>query len=283
MIRIFTDTSANLPEAIRQQFGIGVVPFSYSIEGKEIPADTPFDGKAFYEAMRNGANVKTSMVNMQTFLDEWEGPLQNGEDILYLSMSGGISGTFQAATCAVQELSERYPNRKIAAVDTLAASLGEGLQVIMIAEMARLGADFEALQSKARQLSRSIRQFFTVDDLKYLLRGGRVNRVSAAIGTVLKIKPVLKGNEEGKIVVCGKIRGRRQSLNELARLYDAQAADKSSRVAIAHADAPEAAEELLLLLRGNGLTGECLTEYYEPVTGAHVGPGTVALFFFGEE
>ena len=283
MLQLFTDTSANLPVALTKQHHITVVPFSYTVDGKETdyPDDVDFDGAAFYGAMRRGAVVKTSMVNPDLMENYFERALSQGDDVLYVGMSGGISGTAHAAAMAVQELQEEFPERKIAAIDTYAASLGEGLLVIEAARMLENGAPFSLIVEQISRRRHTMCQYFTVDDLAYLERGGRVSKAAAIVGTVLKIKPLLRGDDEGKIVLCGKTRGRKQSLTALADFYEKLVADKSEEIGIAHADDAAGAQFLLDALRQRGFTGECLTVCYEPVTGSHVGPGTVALFFQG--
>ena len=283
MIKIFTDTSANLPAELIKKHGLTVVGFSYSVNGVEVKEDpeADFDGKAFYGAMREGAQVKTAMVNIGTFTEAMDAELSAGNDIIYIGMSGGISGTAHAARVAAEDLSEIYPERRIAVIDTLAASLGEGLQVLEAAEMLEAGASFDGIVDTVNKKRLTMCQYFTVDDLEYLKRGGRISRVASVVGTVLKIKPLLTGNDDGKIVLCGKARGRRQSLMDLAERYDALVRHKDERIGIAHADDEAGAAILLGLLRSKGFTGECITVCYEPVTGAHVGPGTVALFFRG--
>ena len=283
MIRIFTDTSANLPAELVRQYGLTVIPFSYSINGVEAEqsAGREFDGAAFYSAMRAGAAVKTAMINIAGFLEPLREALAAGDDAIYIGMSGGISGTAHAASLAVEELKEEFPERKVASIDTYAASLGEGLLVVEAARMLENGASFDEIVEKISQRRHVMCQYFTVDDLAYLERGGRVSKAAAIVGTVLKIKPLLRGDEEGKIVLCGKTRGRKQSLASLADFYEKLVADKTEEIGIAHADDAECAQFLLDALRKRGFTGDCLTVCYEPVTGCHVGPGTVALFFYG--
>ena len=285
MTKLYTDTSANLPLALLREYDIAVIPFSYTVNGvaEDYNEETDFDGKAFYDAMRRGAEVKTSMVNPATAAAFFERALAQGDDVLYVGMSGGISGTAQAAVIAAGELTEKYPARKIVTIDTYAASLGEGLQVLEAARMIEEGKSLDEI--KAHLLSRRphMCQFFTVDDLAYLKRGGRISSATALIGTVLSIKPILCGDETGHIVSCGKVRGMKRAYQELANYYDGRALDKSEMLGIAHADNEEGAQALIALLRDKGFTGECLNVVYEPVTGAHVGPGTVALFFYGTE
>lgn len=284
MIKLFTDTSANLPVSIIREYGIEVVPFSYTVNGKEVPysAETDFNGKAFYEAMRAGAEVKTSMINVSDFIAAFEQWIAKGDAVIYVGMSGGISGTAHSAKLAAEELLEKYPAAKIAAIDTYAASLGEGFLVIETAKMIERGDPFLKIVKKIELLRKNMCQFFTVDDLAYLRKGGRISGAAAVVGTVLNIKPILRGDENGKIVLCGKIRGFNKSMEALANKYDELVFDKTADVGIAHADNPEGAQRLENILRTKGFSGELLKVVYEPVTGSHVGPGTIALFFMGE-
>ena len=283
MTQLFTDTSANLPVEIIDEYGIEVVPFSYTIDGVEYIPEREFDGKAFYAAMRAGSAVKTSMVNTGTFIERFKTALDAGKDVLYIGMSGGISGTANAALMAKQELDEEYPDRKIVVIDTLAASLGEGLFVIKAAEQLRDGAALDAIEEDIRAQVPHMCQSFTVDDLKYLKKTGRVSGAAAIIGNVLSIHPILIGDYEGKIVVKAKVRGMKRTLDALAERYAELALSKTETIGIAHADNEEGKAYLVQRLRDKGLTGKCLSVCYEPVTGSHVGPGTVALFFFGTD
>ena len=283
MTQLFTDTSANLPVEIIDEYGIEVVPFSYTIDGVEYIPEREFDGKAFYAAMRAGSEVKTSMVNAGTFIERFKTALDAGKDVLYIGMSGGISGTANAALMAKQELDEEYPDRKIVVIDTLAASLGEGLFVIKAAEQLKDGVALDAIEEAIRAQVPNMCQSFTVDDLKYLKNTGRVSGAAAIIGNVLSIHPILIGDYEGKIVVKAKVRGMKRTLDALAERYAELALSKTETIGIAHADNEEGKAYLVQRLRDKGLTGKCLSVCYEPVTGSHVGPGTVALFFFGTD
>lgn len=283
MTQLFTDTSANLPAEIIDEYGIEVVPFSYTIDGVEYIPEREFDGKAFYAAMRAGSAVKTSMVNAGTFIERFKTALDAGKDVLYIGMSGGISGTANAALMAKQELDEEYPDRKIIVIDTLAASLGEGLFVIKAAEQLKDGTALDKIEEDIRAQVPSMCQSFTVDDLKYLKNTGRVSGAAAIIGNVLSIHPILIGDYEGKIVVKAKVRGMKRTLDALAERYAALSLSKTETIGIAHADNEEGKAYLVQRLRDKGLTGKCLSVCYEPVTGSHVGPGTVALFFFGTD
>lgn len=284
MIKLFTDTSGNLPVKLLKENNISVIPFSYTVNGEEVPYDTEhdFDGKEFYDAMRAGADVKTSMVNMSDFCNAFEPYVANGDAVIYIGMSGGISGTANAAKLAVEELCEKYPSAKIAAIDTFGASLGEGFFALEAAKMVEQGEPFLKIVKKIELLRKNMCQFFTVDDLAYLRKNGRISGATAVVGTVLNIKPILRGNEIGQIVQYGKCRGSKKALEILADKYDELVLDKTSTIGIAHADNVAGLEYLEARLYEKGFSGELLAVEYEPVTGSHVGPGTVALFFFGE-
>ncbi len=283
MIKLFTDTSANLPIELIRKYGIKVISFEYTVNGvpAEYSAETDFDGVAFYNAMRAGADVKTGLINMAKFNENFEPELIAGNDVIYIGMSGGISGTASIAAVAAGEFAEKYPQRRILSFDTYAASLGEGLMVLKAAQMIEQGADFDAVSDMLHTLRPNMCQYFTVDDLKYLRKGGRITGAAAVIGSVLHIKPILQGDDTGHIILCGKVRGRRNALNNLAERYATLCADKSAMIGIAHADDEVGTAYLMSKLREAGFTGECLTVCYEPVTGSHVGPGTIALFFPG--
>ena len=218
MTKLYTDTSANLPLALLREYDIAVIPFSYTVNGvaEDYSEETDFDGKAFYDAMRRGAEVKTSMVNPATAAAFFERALAQGDDVLYVGMSGGISGTAHAAALAAEELREKYPHAKIMTIDTYAASLGEGLQVLEAAELLRAGRSFEEVGDRILARRPHMCQFFTVDDLNYLKRGGRISGAAALVGSVLGIKPILRGDETGHIVSCGKVRGNKKAYAELA-------------------------------------------------------------------
>ena len=282
---ILTDTSANLPSELLEKLNITAVPFSYFVLGEEcVCADTrSFDGEAYYTMIQKGVHVTTAQINPQRFIDYMEPILKEGSDILYIGMSSGISGAYQSAEMAAEELRETYPERKICVFDTRAASLGEGNMVVMAAEAKAAGEDLGAVLGRLHLWRERTYQVFTVDSLMHLRRSGRLSNAAAIVGTVLQIKPLLKGNKDGQIVAFQKVRGRRNAIAALADKYDELVMDAPNQVlGIAHANAPEEAAELAKLLQRNHPPKEILTVMYEPVTGAHVGPGTVALFFLGD-
>ena len=280
MVRVMTDNAANLPQELRAQYGITELCLTYTIDGEPVDVTAPFDGYAYYEAMRRGVEVKTSMITPLAAREAMEPVLAAGDDVLYAGLSGGVSGTCWGVSVVAQELQERFPDRDIRVLDTRGASLGEGLIVLEAAHMAQQGADMDAIAARVRELSGKMRQHFMVDDLKFLRKGGRLSGAAALAGTLLQIKPILQGDPEGKIVVLCKERGRKKAMDQLIRLYNDMVEDKSAPVGISHAAAPAEALHLTTALRASGCTGEILSVCHEPVTGAHVGPGMLALYFY---
>ena len=282
--KIMTDTSANLPKEIIEKYDITVIPLSYYLDGEEFTETSIGDGTEYYGKIKNGAKVTTSQVTPQRYIDNFSPVLANGNDIMFIGMSSGISGTYYCAQIAAEELKDEFPCRRISLFDTLAASLGEGLLVLEAAKMRDAGADIDEIEEKLKKMRGKMYQIFTVDDLMHLKRGGRVSGTAAIIGTVLHIKPLLKGNEVGRIVTCGKVRGAKKSVEALAEKYNQLVeSPENQTVGIAHAANPEAAEYLKTLLNSQKPPKEIITVCYEPVTGAHVGPGALALFFEGAD
>ena len=284
MFAIVTDSSANLDYKALSLENITVAPFSYNINGEEhsCPPVNGFDGTAYYDAMRNGAVVVTSQVTPHVFKEKMTPLLQKGLDVLFVGMSSGISGSYSSAEAAAKELREQYPERNIRLVDTLSASLGEGLLVLRAVELQRQGLDINGAADTLLAERYAMDQVFTVGDIRYLGRTGRISNVKAFIGSVLDIRPILKGDDEGKIVCCAKVRGRRASIQALADRYDQLVEEPEQQcIGIAHCDCYPDVQTLITLLNRNHPPREIMTVMYEPVTGAHVGPGALALFFFG--
>lgn len=282
MIRVMTDNAANLPPELRTQYGITELCLTYTIDGEPVDTSAPFDGHTFYEAMRRGAEVKTSMITPAAAREAMEPVLAAGDDVLYIGLSGGVSGTCWGVGVVAQELREQFPQRDIRVLDTRGASLGEGLIVLEAAEMAQKGADMDTIAARVQTLSGKMRQHFMVDDLKFLRKGGRLSGAAALAGTLLQIKPILQGDPEGKIVVLCKERGRKKATDKLVQLYQEMVEDKAAPVGISHAAAPAEALHLATALRQAGCTGEILSVCHEPVTGAHVGPGMLAVYFYSQ-
>ena len=286
MYAIVTDTSANLDSALLERRGICAIPFSFfdaKDEKEQTCLDTHgFDGEAYYENMRRGTRYVTSQITPQRYIDFLTPILRGGQDVLFVGMSSGISGAYHSAESAAKTLREEFPERKIRLVDTLSASLAEGLLVLHAADRRDAGAELDALADELTVLRHRMCQIFSVDDLKYLHRSGRISGVAALAGNILSIKPLLKGNEEGKIVCYGRVRGRKAAIKALAERYGELVVDAGAQtVGIAHAGCAQDAAALAELLRQKDAPKDILTMCYEPVTGSHVGPGTLALFFLG--
>lgn len=279
---VFADGSANLPASKLE--GITLLPCTYTVEGvqREYLGDVDsFDDHAYYDQLKNGCKITTSLLNTHLFLAHFRSVLEQGQDAVYIAMSSGISGTYQAAVLAKQELEEEFPDRFVHIVDSRGCGFGSGLLAIRAAELSRMGTPVREAAALLDEEVPHMCQYFTVDDLKYLRKGGRISGAAAVIGSMLHIKPILQGDDSGHIILCDKVRGRKNALKDLAERYDKLCADKSGQIGIAHADDEEGTAYLLEKLREKGFTGECLSVCYEPVTGSHVGPGTIALFFPG--
>ena len=279
---VFTDTSANLLNRQIRDYDLRIIPFSYFIDGQERTClDTDaFNGDAYYSMLKGSVKVTTTQIIPETYAEYFKPVLESGSDIIFVSMSSGISGSCQSALVAANDLSEQFPNRRIEIVDTLGASLGEGLVALHAARLRDAGIPASEAAVRLRAMSERMFNVFTVDNLLYLRRGGRLSNLSAIVGTVLNIKPILKGSSEGKIVSFGKVRGRKTSIETLATLYDQHVLDPEDQtVGIAHAGCLKDAEYLISLLNRNHPPKEILLVDYEPVTGSHVGPGALALFF----
>ncbi len=282
---VFADGSANLPHEMLD--GIRLLPNDYTVDGvaQTYWGDVDhFDGHAFYEELRKGKVVRTTLLNTQLFLSRFAPILTQGQDIIYISMSSGISGTYNAAIMAAQELMELYEGRFVHIVDSLGCGFGNGLLAVRAAKLSREGVD---AREAARILDEEVPhtcQYFTVDDLNFLKNTGRVSGMTAKIGTMLNIKPILYGDSTGHIVACEKTRGRRRAIDALVRKYEEKRMRiEKPRVCISHGDCLEDAQELASRVLAITPDAELTIAAHEPFSGAHVGPGMLALFFRGVE
>lgn len=283
---IVTDSAANLPTSLLNEYGISIIPLAYCYDDQEhfCYDQDNFDGDAYFEMLRNKVHVTTTLINPDRFATFFEQFLSDGQDVIYVGVSSGISGTFHSAEFAASELREKYPERKLITVDTLAASLGEGLMVLKAVRLRNEGKTIEETAEIIDSEKQLMNQILTVGDLMHLKRTGRVSGVTALIGSTLKINPLLKGSTEGVIVQYGTTIGRKRSLKALASNYaDRQINAQNQTIGIAHCGCAKDAEYLAGLLNEICAPKEMIIVSYEPSTGAHVGPDTVALFFEGEK
>ena len=284
---IFVDGSSNLPGRLLRELEIEILPCTYSMDGVPSTYDgslDSFDAHSYYEMLRQGGRVQTSLLNTQLFLDSFRPVLERGEDAVYFSMSSGISGTCQAARMAAQELLEEFPERTVRVVDSLGSGFGTGLMACKAADLRAAGKTAAQTADIMDADAQNTLQFFTVDDLNFLKRTGRVSGATAMIGTVLNIKPVLWGDPNGHITARGKYRGCKKAMAAIVEEYRSRVEDaENQRVAISHGDCPEDAQALADMICAVAKPKELIIAPHEPFTGAHVGPGMLALFFHGKK
>ena len=283
---VFTDGCSNLPGNLLRALEIRVLPCSYTIDGEAKVYRgniDEFNARAFYDRLRGGGVLHTSLLNTQLFLDNFRPELEKGQDVVYVGMSSGVSGTIQAARIAATDLSEESPDRTVRIVDSLGASFGPGLLACRAADLRIEGKSAVQAGEILDLETQELLQFFTVDDLNFLKRTGRVSGATAAIGTILNIKPVLWGDATGHIVARGKCRGRKKAIEAIVELYRTLAVHpQKRRVAISHGDCLEDAQLLADKISAICKPGELILCPHEPFTGGHVGPGMLGLYFFGK-
>ncbi len=282
---IYTDSACDIEPELLEKWGVPFVSLTYRFDGDDHEySNSEVPTAQFYARMRAGGVAKTAAVNVETFKDAFEPILKEGNDLLYLGFSSGLSNTCNAGQLAANELAEAYPDRKVLVVDTLAASAGFGLLVYMAVQKRDAGVPIEEVAEYINEQRFHLCHWFTVDDLVYLKRGGRISPAVALVGTVLGIKPVLHVDNEGHLVNVTKARNRKASLKEIVNRYAELAVDpKSGPVFISHGDCIDDAKRLTEMLQAQyGVNVELIT-YVGPVIGAHSGPGTLALFFLGKE
>ncbi len=282
---IVTDSSADLDEALAKELEVEVIPLRFTINGETFanyPDNREMAPKTFYDRLRAQEVATTSAVNVADVRECVEPLLKAGKDVLALAFSSGLSSTYQAYVLAAEELAEEYPGRKVYVVDTLAASLGQGLLVYQTAMKKRAGATIEEARDFAEENKLNLCHWFTVNDLMYLKRGGRVSAATAVLGTMLSIKPVLHVDDEGHLINVSKARGRKASLAALADKVGELAEDPANQTMfLSHSDCLEDARYVADLVREKYGTTDFRFNYIGPVIGAHTGPGCVALFFLG--
>lgn len=284
---IYVDSAANLPDDLIKENDIKVISYTCSINGVDTECyseDVPFveTAKKFYAAMREGAETKTTLVNSEKIKAAVTPSLQAGRDVLFITIAEGISGTYNQGVFAANELKEQFPDRKILVAQSANASMGEGLVALYAVKLADMGESIDACYQWILDNRFNIHGVCTVDSLKYLKRGGRVSTALAIAGTILNIKPVLHGDENSKLTVFSNERGRKKSIAKLVETFKENVTDPESQtVAITHADSETEALELADKIRELGVK-DIIMNYYDLCTGAHAGPGTIAIFFYGK-
>ena len=282
---ILTDSSADLSAEMAQELDVQVIPLSFIMKGRtsrNFPDNREMDPHLFYEALRQGEEATTAAINVAQYTEAMEPLLQAGKDVLILAFSSGLSATYNSSRLAVEELREKYPERKLYTVDTLCASLGQGLLVWYAAKARERGGTIEEVRDWVEDRKLNLCHQFTVDDLHFLKRGGRISAATALVGSVLQVKPVLHVDNEGHLVNIGKVRGRQAALKALVDRMEETAIDSGSlTVFISHGDCLEDAQTVAGMVKKRfGVQNICIN-YVGPVIGAHSGPGTVALFYIG--
>lgn len=283
---IFSDSGCNLPMQYLQELSIEILSFPYRIDGveQESPkAPELFDAHDYYQKLQNGMQVETSLISVGTFEAAFCRALEQGYDALYIGLSSGVSGTFQASCVAARSAMDRFPERTVLTFDTMGASLGIGLMVCRAAACRDRGLSIQETYDALMADRPHLCQYFTVGDLMFLRRTGRVSTTSAVVGSMLQIKPLLYGDENGKIVVYGKVRGRKKAIDALVERYSQRVLDPAgAMVFISHGDCPEEAEALARQLAAAAKPQKIVIAPHEPFTGSHVGPGMLAVYFLGE-
>ena len=285
--QIITDSTGDLTPELIQSLGVTVIPMEFTVDGKSYrnyPDGHEMSAKSFYDLLRAGKTSTTAQINANEFTQWAEPILQAGEDILYIAFSSGLSGTCQSAFLAKQELSEKYPQRKIYVVDSLCASMGEGLLVYYAAKLQQAEKSIDEVYQWLQENKLHLCHWFTVDDLNHLKRGGRVSSAAALFGTMLGIKPVLYVDDAGHLIPVSKIRGRRQSLDALvAHMEETVANPEDQVIFISHGDCLQDAQYVAEKIRSKWNVKDIILNEIGPVIGTHSGPGTVALFFLGSK
>ena len=282
--QIITDFGCNLPEHLARQYRIEIIPTHLHIEGENSILSNEIDIFDFYKKLREKKMIRTSAIGMQVFKDYFQKILNDGDDLIYIGMSSGLSSTFHSACLAAEELLQEYPDRKIHCVDSHSGCGGEGLLAYHAALKKEEGADVEENYAYLRDIGGRLQSWFTVDDLFFLKRGGRLTSATALVGSLLMIKPILTASEEGKLFAWGKARGRKGAVEELLSRFTELAEDPENSVAfISHSDCMEEAVNLDMKLRAKWDVKDTVITDISPAFGAHCGPGAVAVFFIGRK
>jgi DegV family protein with EDD domain len=284
---IVTDSTCDLPQTFVEQTGVGVIPMEFTVGELtylNFPDERELSTKEFYRLLREEVTSKTSQITVCTYMDIFDKILEAGHDILYLCFSSSLSGSYDSSLVAARELAVKYPQRRIYPVDTKCASMGEGLLVCRAAEKKREGCTLEEVKTWVEEYRDKVCHWFIVDDLNHLKRGGRLSAATAALGTLLNLKPVLRVNRDGKLLLSEKAHGRKKALNMLAdKMKETCQEPNSQMVFISHGDCAEDAECLANLVRRRFGVKEVVVGWTGPIIGSHTGPGMLGLYYFGNK
>lgn len=293
MFQIVVDSAANIPAELVKKYDIRVISFVNYVNGQPLTCFDPdltmeqerAKGKEYYDALRAGAEIKTGLISSGDFEECFRSIMENNEDVLYFSLSKNISGTYNSARIAAQELMENPPmGRRIRMIDSLNASLAQGILAIYASEMRSQGMDFDTIADTLETYPARMNGIFTVGDLKYLAKTGRLSGSAALVGNILSIKPILRGNKDGYIVQYKKCRGRKAALNTLVSLVCETIIDpKEQIIGIAHADSYEDSLYVMEEIQKQVQVREFINTSYDYCTGSHVGPDTIALFYMAKD
>lgn len=285
--QIVTDSTSDLTQEMVEELGVELIPMNFTIgtdSFMDYADEKDISSHDFYQRIAQGESSTTNQIGLAVFTEVFEKYLQAGKDVLYLGFSSGLSGTYNNSVIVARSLAEKYPERKVYAVDTLAASLGEGLLVWHAVQKQRAGASIDEVRDWIEQNRNRMHHWFTVDDLNHLKRGGRISGAAALMGTMLGIKPVMHFDDEGHIILIDKIRGRKQSLDDLVNHMKKTSEDAAGQmIFISHSDSQEGAEYVRQQVAEIFGVEQFRMGPIGPVIGAHTGTGTVALFYLGKD
>lgn len=275
---ITTDSSADLTNEYMEEHGVGMVSLSCLLDGETYNSENPLSPKELYDRIRAGAMPTTSQVNPEQARALFEPYAKEGKDIIHLAFSSGLSGSCQSAMIAAEEVMEDYPGCRIVVIDTLLAAMGQGLLVYRAVQMKENGASMDEVLAWCRENAPCIASYVTVDDLFHLYRGGRVSKSSAVLGSMVGIKPIIRIDENGKLEVIGKVRGRKKAIRTIIEKLMEQIREGETMVFISHGDCPEEAEQIRNTLAEDYGIKETQINYVGPVVGSHTGAGVLAVF-----
>lgn len=281
-VQILADSACDLTNEQYDAYNIEMAPLTVHLDNEDYLDGIDIHPKKVYDSMRKGSSTQTSQVSPQTFQDLFTKYAKEEKPLVYVAFSSELSGTYQTAKMMEQEVKEQYPKAQIHVIDSKCASIGYGLVILRVAKLAQEGASVEDIVEQAKYHAKHMEHIFTVDDLEYLQRGGRVSKTAAFVGTLLKIKPILHV-EDGKLIPLEKIRGSKRVLSRMLALMEERGVDfENQTVGISHGDDLEKAEELAAMIHEKWNPKEIVIEYVGSVIGAHSGPGTLALFFLNK-